>query len=460
MDENSFITFLKSQPETAETKQMIEYFKNQIKFKKQTLHFQDKFRVVMSFIKFMKTMCLHSNPKIYGSFIRNIFEKLFIHTADIGYGDPVNHDIDIMVYSYKDNYDEEIQSFNDFISLMRIISNNSTFDFDFYGFKVVDVIENTIKAEDITDANGFIKKFMINIPHYTIILDKDNIKLKIDLIAYKSHDYEFDSWQNEFNINSLSLSEEGILIKKNSNMNVNDSSYNLFEIINSIINRNAICNLPFMDIVNDFMYKTRSQKVSILNQIIWFIMNRFKILTLGYNEIYSDVGFFDYKIEKEEICFLSGNEPPYIALKLECEHYISLMALAGIINIRSSEYTEALKCPICRNDINIVLSTKKPEKIKIPLQPTRELIRIDKYETDGKLFSEENMEYINHLIRNQSLPVVKQETQTDARLRRDLTDFISQNLLPPAEQPAPRRGIVHTLVTRRTREEYIALNRT
>lgn len=214
MSESTFITYLQSQPESEETKKMIQYFENQIKFKKQTLHFEDKFRVVMSFIKFMKTMCKYTDPKIYGSFTRNIFEKLFIHTADIGFGDPVNHDIDIVVYSYKQDYDGEIQSFNDFISLLRIISNNSTFDFDFYGYKVVDVIENTIKAEDITDGNGFVKKFLINIPHYTIILEKDKIKIKLDLMAYKSQSYEFDSWQNEFNINSLSLSEEGIMIKK------------------------------------------------------------------------------------------------------------------------------------------------------------------------------------------------------------------------------------------------------
>lgn len=456
MSEDTFIGFLQSQPETAETKQMIEYFKNQLKFKKQTLHFQDKFRVVMSFIKFMRTMCTQANPKIYGSFTRNIFEKLFIHTADIGYGDSVNHDIDIMVYSYKEDYISEIQEFSDFISLLRIISNNSTFDFDFYGFKVVDVIENTIKADDITDANGFVKKFMLNIPHYTIILDKNTMKIKLDLIAYKSQDYEFDSWQNEFNINSLSLSEEGILIKKNSGIIVNDLSYNLFEVINSIMNKNAICNMPFMDIIDGFMHKTRVQKVTILNQIIWFMMNRLKILTLGYTDIYSDIGFFDYKIEKEEICVLSGNNPPYISLKLECGHYISLMGLAGIINVRSSEWSEALKCPMCRKDINIVLNDKKPEKIKIPVQPTRELIAIDKYETDGKLFSEENMEYINHLIRNQSLPVARQETT----ISRSWVDGFPVPL-PHFDPLAPRRTAVHTLVARSRREDYMgSLRRT
>jgi hypothetical protein len=39
-------------------------------------------------------------------------------------------------------------------------------------------------------------------------------------------------------------------------------------------------------------------------------------------KIFSDEKFIDYKIEKEEVCILSGNEPPYISIKLKCNHYI------------------------------------------------------------------------------------------------------------------------------------------
>jgi len=127
-----------------------------------------------------------------------------------------------------------------------------------------------------------------------------------------------------------------------------------------------------------------------------------------------------------------------------------------LINVRSSEWSEALKCPMCRDDINIVLSNNKPEKIKIPVQPTRELIEIDKYETYGKLFSEENMEYINHIVRNQSLPVARQETSNVGRS----WDDVFRLPLPPIEPPVPRRAPVHTLVTRRTREDYMTLHRT
>ena len=445
MDELHFIEFLEKQPETEESKKLIEYLKNQIKFKNQTNHLKDKFNVVMSFIKFLKTICKLARPKIYGSFTRNILEKMFIHTAEIGYADTINHDIDIQLYNSKNDFEDDIQSFNDFISLMRIVSNTTNFNFDFAGFNIVDVIESTVKQEDVSEQSGFVKNFMINIPHYIIILNKNNIKIKIDILGYKLHNYDFDAWQNEFNINSLSLNEEGIMIR---NLYEYKDSYNMFEIIHSIINRTAICNMPFDDLLENFTRKTRNEKINIINQIIWFLMNRMKILSLGYTEIYSDKKFFDYKIEREENCILSGNEPPYISIKLNCEHYISLMGLAGIINVRSSEWTESLKCPLCRSDLEIFIGEKTPKKILIPEQPTRDLVKMDNYESQVDLISEENITYINHLIKHMSLPLPTQHETSNTSVQIGTNTFHTRHS-PPTQ--------VHTLVGRRTREQYIQL---
>ena len=172
MDESKFITFIETLPKSGETDEMIKYFKQQIKFKTQTLHFKDKFNVIMSFIKFMKTICTNTDIQIYGSFTRNIIEKIFMNTSEKGYGDPINHDIDMMIYKTKHDYESYITNFTDFISLLRIVSNNSSFEFNFYGFKVVDVIETTIKEIDIHDETGFNKNFLLDIPHYVIILMK------------------------------------------------------------------------------------------------------------------------------------------------------------------------------------------------------------------------------------------------------------------------------------------------
>lgn len=420
MDETKFINFIDTLPESEEKNEMIKYFKQQIKFKTQTLHFKDKFNVIMSFVKFMKTICKLSNVQIYGSFIRNIFEKIFINTSDKGYGDPINHDIDLVIYKSKFDFEDDISNFTDFISLLRIVSNSLTFNFDFYNFKVVDIIETTIKKVDITDESGLNKNLLLDIPHYVIILMKDNFKIKIDMLCYKTSDV-FNMWQNEFNINSLTLTDEGIFIKNL--ISAEKESYNMFETIHSILNRTATCNLPFDTIFYNFELKSRTEKVKIFNQIVWFFANRLKILSLGYKDIFSDNKFLDYEIERVEECSLSGNPAPYIKLKLNCNHYISIMGLAGLVNIRSSEWTEALRCPFCRQDLVFKFIIKSPPKIMIPEQPVKEAIEMDNYEIDEDIFTDENKKYISNLLKNQKLPI-DNTNNTEFHLRNERGDRI------------------------------------
>jgi hypothetical protein len=442
MDESKFINYLETLPTSDETNDMIKYFKQQIKFKTQTLHFRDKFNVIMSFIKFMKIICEHVDIQIYGSFTRNMIEKIFMNTSEQGYCDPINHDIDMMIYKSKRDFENDITNFTDFISLLRIVSNNTLFDFNFYGFKVVDITETTIKRIDIHDETGFNKNFLLDIPHYVIILMKDNFKIKVDMLCYK-YEGSINMWQNEFNINSLTFSNKG-LFTKSGDLSQKDS-YGMFETIYSIMNKTAICNLPFESLFNDFGWKVRSEKIRIFNQIIWFFANRMKILSLGYTDIFSDNKFFDYIIEKEEECQLSGNAAPYIKLKLACSHYISIMGLAGLVNIRSSEWTESFKCPFCRHDLLFTFIDKLPQKIIIPKQPVRDMIEMDKCEIEKEIFTDENIKYISNLLRNQKLPSSNTQFQS-------LINPIDANPPTPHAREANRNihGIVEQIVTRRT----------
>lgn len=438
--ESAHIDYLNTLNQTPEIKNIIEYLKNQIKFKNQTLHFKDKFSVLMSFIKFAKSMCKYSNINIYGSFVRNIIEKIFISSSECGYGDPINHDIDLIFYKNKYDYELDKKPFDDFISLLRIVANNSSYDFNFYDFKVVDIIEKTIDKIEASD--GIQKEFLLNIPHYVIMLKKDNIKIKIDLIVYKSDDINFTTWQNEFNINCLSINNNGIFT------NQIEESYGFYDTIHSIINKSAISNLPFNDMFYNFTYKTRKDKIKLLNQLIWFMTYRMKILNLGYTEVFSDIKFIDYKIEKEETCELSDNEPPYIAIKLTCGHYISIMGLAGLTNIQTSEWSESIKCPMCRQDLDIAFNDKMPPKIKIPLLPEKELEVLDDYEINDKIISDDNIAYINHILKNQSL-----NNQPNTR------NANTHDWAAPLPQAEPVRRTL-PLVGRRTREDYLNLNGT
>jgi hypothetical protein len=396
--EELFIKYLKLQPINNENNEMIKYFEKQIKFKKQSENYKDKIKVSISLIKFIETICKYSNVNIFGSFTRNMLEKIFMSESEIGFGDPVNHDIDMIIYETKNAYENDKDNFYYLISIFQIISHNNQFDFDFYGYKIIDFFDKTIKKNDITKNIGFGKNFLLDIPHYVMILKKNDILIKYDILTYK---IDFvDSWQNEFNINSLSLTRNGIHI----NIDCNAENYNMFHIFNSILNREAVCNINFEYILKDFTLNTKNKKIQILNQIIWFLMYRTKILSLGYKKITSDISFFDYIIERNEICELSNNNPPYIKLKLKCNHYISLMALVGIINIRHSEWTESIKCPYCRADLDILLVNVKPTKIIMPNEPTKEQINIDDYETTEILNSDDNINYISHILLKQTLP--------------------------------------------------------
>ena len=429
--ESDFITYLKSQNPTDENQSMIKYFENQLKFKQQTEHYSNKIKVSMSLIKFIETMCPnYSNPTIFGSFTRNILEKIFMNSAEKAFGNPINHDIDLTIFDDIENYKKEKDNFNDMISLFKIVAHNDKFDFNFYDYKIVDVTDKTLRESDLNETTGFGKKFMVNIPNFVILLKKNNMLIKYDLLAYKIN-YE-NNWQNEYNINSLSITNKGI-ITNNPNK---EKSYDFFNILHSILEREVVCNIPFEKMLLNFLQIFRHEKIQILNQIIWFMTIRTKVLSLGYKKITSDFKFIDYIVEKEEQCDLTGNNAPYIKIKLDCSHYISLMGLSGIANIRTSDWTESIKCPYCRKSLNIKLIEIKPTTIHVPSEPEKDLQTLDYYEIDTIVNSDDNQHYIFHVLNNNQLP---------------------SNITTNSESEAIRTRNTYIASSRRSREEYFRI---
>lgn len=398
LNETTFIEYLKGQNRSPENTKMIKYFENQIKFKTQTIHYKDKIKVSMSLIKFIEKYCVSAVVTIFGSFTRNMIEKIFMSESEFGYGNPINHDIDMTIYENKSDYLLDIEKFNNLILLFDIISNSNSFDFNFYGYKLIDIKNKTLKHTNLSESDGFGKEFMIDVPHYTLLLKKNHIIIKYDLIGYKMSNTQSieQTWQNEFNVNSLNITSSGIYTSR--------KDTNFFDIIHSVLEREIICNLPFEKLLTDFTQKTRVNKIKILNQIIWFMMYRTKILALGYNKITSYNKFFDYIIEKDEPCDITLNDPPYIKLKLKCSHYISLMGLIGLTNIKSSIWSESLRCPMCRSDLDIKLVDVQPSKIIVPDEPRKKIITQNDYYINFIINSSENINYISHILNSQSVP--------------------------------------------------------
>lgn len=408
-----------------EQKTKMQILKKHEKFITQTENFKNKIEMLISFTKYVDDFELSESMCIYGSFIRNLIEKILVSNSDIiGYADPINHDIDMAVFTESYNYDFGKDKFAKFIENLKtlsiiseLITNDDEKNFCFGKYKLVTIINKTLS--DIKRVNdhaepGFIRKMMINVPHYNLIFrnceSPDDI-IKIDLLAYK--ELHNNMWGDEYNINSLKLTKSGI----------GNTKYNFFDTLYSIINKQAICNIDFENHLSKIngRYIIRSDKEPVLNQIMHFLTHRTKILDLGYTDICSNFKFLDINIEKDDDCNITGNSPPYIKIKLECSHELSLMALAGLINIRGSDYTEAINCPLCRQSLKFKLIDKPVKQIKFPqINGKSEFVDIPDYERDSNINSLDNINYISGVMYGLSLREINevQEVTDTGQLHR------------------------------------------
>jgi hypothetical protein len=345
---------------------------------------KEKIKTTFDFLNFVKTICKTAHPSIFGSFVRMLFERSFTGLSELdGYGNTINHDIDL--YLYEEKYDFIHSDFKTLINVLQLMKSNMTFG----DYKIDSIHDKTIS--DTSNVIDNAKERMLNVPHYVVILKNDEKIIKYDLLAYKIE--STNTWTNEFDINSLKISRRGIHC---------DQSF--FDTIINIINRTAQCTIDFKKLILPLSRSGyRSKKVKIFNDILFFASMRTKILSLGYKQIYNDTfGTIILSIEKDNDCPITSLQPPYIQLELECNHKCSLMALAGIINIRASSSTESISCPFCRHTlIPKIIITTNPNKLKkysdgvdtnsvVPVLPP--------YEICEEIITRENRNYITGLM--------------------------------------------------------------
>ena len=99
-----------------------------------------------------------------------------------------------------------------------------------------------------------------------------------------------------------------------------------------------------------------------------FYVGRYKLLSSGYDKLVNYVFNRTCKvsIEKDEPCEISGKEPSYISFELKCGHKLSIMALTGIANVRSTNYSEGIVCPYCREKLIPALENNKASILEYP----------------------------------------------------------------------------------------------
>jgi len=400
--------FTKSETAKAE---MLEFITNIQAFKKSTDHLQSKFEALISLIKFIETNVPESYCKIYGSFVRQMFEKMFLSTYDpSGYGDSENHDVDLTIFDSKETYEKYKKEFANMIDTFEVMSKlDFTAGIKFGSFYVVQIQDFTVEIIDsedleenqkkinylrkrldeyiiqynsqsnhhisITDyqlpsqtmtryrvkinkLEASVKEKMNFVPRYNIIMKnpETNSYVIIDLLAYPIKSEEYDI-SKDINVNVLSLTRDGI-----------QSNTNFLTTINSISKHHGIMQINMKQMIDDLDTKTMifSEKSKIYNQIVNFMGLRTKILSVGYDKIYSDNQMGDFYIEKNIQCPITGCRAPYVCINMRCNHPLSVMALSGMVNIQPSEFSEFIGCPTCRAKLIPAMKDEKTPTIEIP----------------------------------------------------------------------------------------------
>ena len=254
-------------PDTPENKNKIDIIKKELDtlstnikqvddYEFNTTYIKEKTQLVLSLRKFIIEFC-KVTPKIYGSFIRQLLEKAFASVYDTtGYGNSINHDIDISVFKDKEEYNY-FKNYDRFTRMCRFFDKISKTDITFNGFKLREFNNSTLEIQNnkincncgsiycrfrhkpTATTNTTLKK-LFGIPHYHVIFTKTILgketNIMIDLFSYTvtSEDTEYNV-DGDININKLELTSSGIITR-----------YNDFtEVLNCIVSKIGICNINF-----------------------------------------------------------------------------------------------------------------------------------------------------------------------------------------------------------------------
>jgi hypothetical protein len=324
------------------------------------------------------------------------------------------------------------KSFENLLDIFKKMTNNKKYKFN--GYTIISINDSTITNENgtincncgsiycryrhKTTINQNIKK-LINIPHYHLILSNGIKTILIDMFSYSVTNGDIYNIDGNINVNRLELNNNGIISRDNC----------FYQTIYSIIKREGICNVAFTNLIEDIKTKVLifEDKQQYYNYIILFYTSRIKLLSSGYNKLCNSIHekVCKISIENEEPCEISGREPPYIKFDLVCGHKLSIMALAGITNIKSSNFNEGILCPYCREQLVPALEFNRPTYIDYPdilnIRDIYNLADSDDIETPiipvklektkNNIISKENFDYIYNL-----LGITKEEDENEENI--------------------------------------------
>jgi len=396
------------QEENAKLKKEIEELKKELTKKDdddKLMHriscdYSDKFNICKDMLNFFRIYIPSVSGGIFGSFMRQLFELPFMlqnagnlgAIENRGFGNPINHDLDIVI-SIKKNQDIVLE----LIQCMKIINyitmrckTENINKLYFGNYYVDDISDVSIKEINKDSPEGKIN--LVGIPHYQLKLcNKDNNKqyIMVDIMGWLPN-YTFD-----FDINTMIMTEQYIF-----------SPENIFDIIENIRDKTASVRYDIATVHKQFLdSQVKSESITKLKQLSYFMGNRMKILTHGYNKILGNIP--NTFVEYTDDCIITGFSPPYIAYELVCGHKFSVISLMMSMNKTAEQFD--FKCYLCRQAF-IIKFINKQEVIPDKIYYGKQCINIDESvsECENKQIPNEDNIIDISLINDETALVLKQ----------------------------------------------------
>lgn len=297
----------------------------------------------LAFLKF-----IDDKSCIIGSIIRNFFE-FTLNNSEIGLGsnigDVSKNDVTILLTTDSPKNRQHITS--KFFTIINKL--NYYVDQNRNNQMVVKPYFSNYQYIGIKSMNDFVDFNNYTIPRQQLIFSNAFDSFIINFIAWKP------SLSYTPSLDLLSLNHKGF-----SFLTSIDTFFtynlNMISMLEQILHKQVYINHSLSKLQDvafppDNSAVIRSTKVNYLLKMFHIIKDYY----LPFMEChYTFSGHVpNILIEKIDDCPITGCSAPYPIFLLRCGHTISMMGYKGLLSKGDSEFSEAIKCPMCRKDLLI-----------------------------------------------------------------------------------------------------------
>lgn len=331
-----------------------------------------RFMACLSFLKF-----IDEKSCVTGTFVRKIFETIFSDNqlcSDGDVGNVQSTPIKILMTSDipRDRQNHTVRYYDIINRLNYFVRDGSKTDNIFPKIMNYEYVGMN-DTSDLIDYNNYV------IPRKQLICKN----------AYDSFIIEFLAWRPSLSfippVDLLTFNRYGFFIMTSADsFSCAGKIVNMFSIFEQIINKQANF-VQSLFRLQEMAYPqipvSRASKVIYLIKL-YNIVKEHYIPLLENN--YSFCGHFPViECEKNDDCPITGCSPPYPCFILECGHKVSLMGYKGIVCRGDSEFSESIKCAMCRKDLIIKFKTAEPTIFRVD----ERLLNSDTFNFNMKVFS-------------------------------------------------------------------------